>query len=240
MVSDMGYRSQAEFVFILGMHRSGTSCLAGCLQRCGLYLGNVQVHSRHNQKGNHELRTVRRIHDRILKKNGGRWDRPPAKIDTAWFDRIQLAWVAHMLKRQTPCGIKDPRMLFLLDIWIDIVRSYTMIGTYRHPISVIRSLQKRDHITFSDGLYIWLTYNHRLVFLHKIHQFPIICFDLTSIEEYFQLVVHCAEKLELRPNLDKIRDFVTVELQHQSDEQLPVPEACQELYAYLDSHCVRL
>ena len=31
------------FVFVLGMHRSGTSCLAGCLEHCGLHLGDVRV-----------------------------------------------------------------------------------------------------------------------------------------------------------------------------------------------------
>jgi len=28
-------------ILILGMHRSGTSCLAGCLEEAGLYLGDV-------------------------------------------------------------------------------------------------------------------------------------------------------------------------------------------------------
>ncbi|WP_173204579.1 hypothetical protein [Sphingopyxis sp. BSNA05] len=38
------------FVLILGMHRSGTSCLAGALERCGLHLGDVRRTGTHNKR----------------------------------------------------------------------------------------------------------------------------------------------------------------------------------------------
>ena len=41
-------------IAILGMHRSGTSCLAGSLQEAGIYLGDVVTSAAHNQKGNRE------------------------------------------------------------------------------------------------------------------------------------------------------------------------------------------
>lgn len=46
----------ASTVLILGMHRSGTSCLAGSLQEAGLYLGEVNTAAPHNAKGNRESR----------------------------------------------------------------------------------------------------------------------------------------------------------------------------------------
>jgi hypothetical protein len=57
-----GYTRQATFVFILGMHRSGTSCLAGSLERCGLFLGDVSRSNVSNPRGTHELSEVRRAH----------------------------------------------------------------------------------------------------------------------------------------------------------------------------------
>ncbi len=39
------------FVLNLGMHRCGTSCLAGCLERCGLHLGDVRRTGRHHARG---------------------------------------------------------------------------------------------------------------------------------------------------------------------------------------------
>jgi len=38
--------SSSQAVLILGMHRSGTSCLAGSLQEAGLYLGEVNTAAR--------------------------------------------------------------------------------------------------------------------------------------------------------------------------------------------------
>jgi len=49
----------AETVAILGMHRSGTSCLAGSLQELGLYLGEVYDQNPHNPRGNRENAAAR-------------------------------------------------------------------------------------------------------------------------------------------------------------------------------------
>lgn len=230
------YHAQADFVFVLGMHRSGTSCLAGCLQRCGLYLGDVQLHNRDNQRGNHELKAVERLHDRILAKNKGGWNRPPERIETGWLDRLRLARIVSTLKRHPPCGIKDPRILLFLDTWFATVRIYTIIGTYRHPMAVVQSLQKRNAITYEDGISLWLIYNSILVSLHKKYHFALISFDLTDKDLYCHIIARCAEYLGLRPELEQIRDFVSLELQHQFSEHLPVPEPCQELYSYLENH----
>ena len=45
-------------VLVLGMHRSGTSCLAGSLQQAGLELGDVFTSNPFNKKGNREHRDV--------------------------------------------------------------------------------------------------------------------------------------------------------------------------------------
>ena len=44
-------RHQAP-IFVLGMLRSGTSCLTGILEEAGLFLGDVKRKSRFNAKGN--------------------------------------------------------------------------------------------------------------------------------------------------------------------------------------------
>jgi hypothetical protein len=38
-------------IIILGMHRSGTSLVAGCLEAAGLYLGPVNNYAPFNKKG---------------------------------------------------------------------------------------------------------------------------------------------------------------------------------------------
>ena len=64
-------------VVILGMHRSGTSVLAGSLQEAGLVLGDVVTQAPHNKKGNRENRAIMFMQEDLLQSNGGSWDNPP-------------------------------------------------------------------------------------------------------------------------------------------------------------------
>ena len=41
-------------ILMLGMHRSGTSCLTGIMQALGVHLGEVFTESTWNKKGNRE------------------------------------------------------------------------------------------------------------------------------------------------------------------------------------------
>ena len=75
---------KATFVFIIGMHRSGTSCLAGSLERCRLFLREVTRCNRYNPKDNHELKAVRRIRNEMLAANGGTWRQPPVRVMVNW------------------------------------------------------------------------------------------------------------------------------------------------------------
>ena len=69
-----------EILCVLGMHRSGTSCLTGSLQEAGLYLGDCHTWNPHNLKGNRENQEIVDINDRVLADNGGAWDAPPERV----------------------------------------------------------------------------------------------------------------------------------------------------------------
>ena len=65
-------------VVILGMHRSGTSLLAGSLEAAGLNLGEVKKASPYNRMGNKENASIRSLNNALHKKSGAAWRRPPA------------------------------------------------------------------------------------------------------------------------------------------------------------------
>jgi hypothetical protein len=231
-----GYTSQAEFLFILGMHRSGTSCLAGNLERCGLFLDDVVRDSPHNAKGNHEFRKARYVHSQILHASGGSWHRPPAVIKVNWQQKRALRAIASQLSRHIPCGLKDPRLLLLLDAWIKVVDTYTLIGTFRHPIAVARSLTERNQMPAEEAHNLWLTYNTKLVWWHKIHHFPIIEFDLSDIDAYCHAVATAAITLGLKPDMTRLREFTSPDLNHSLLKDASVPSSCQAVYNYLRRH----
>ena len=70
-VHDLSSELPARLIAVLGMHRSGTSYLAGSLQEAGLILGDCHTWNKHNEKGNRENQKFVDLHDAILEANVG-------------------------------------------------------------------------------------------------------------------------------------------------------------------------
>ncbi|MBF0232547.1 MAG: hypothetical protein HQK65_05850 [Desulfamplus sp.] len=227
-----------HFIFILGMHRSGTSCLAGALERCGLYLGNVRRTGKFNAKGYYEIKAVQQIHDQILGLNLGTWCAPPQKVLVHPFHRKAIEKIAVQLSRRPPCGLKDPRLILLLEAWLDIVPiPYLLVGTFRHPQAVAQSLARRNGIPEEEGYKLWLHYNSALMQNHQAHKFPLVEFDLSNMTIYCHIIAALALKLGLNPDLSQLHEFISPELVHHHPDQLTVPLICREVYAYLQRYC---
>ncbi len=193
-------------VLILGMHRSGTSCLTGMLKQYGLYVGQVSNSNKFNKKGNQESSTVISINDQLLSANGG-----------SWYEPVQVQSIPSVLQQQIKefkqqmrdsdkiWGIKDPRMLFCLSAWLD--PNTTFIGTFRHPMSVVSSLEKRQQAGILkinrkvNWKELWFQYNYQLISLYRKNPFPIINFDWES-ERYRSAVRHIAHTLSLNSEGD--------------------------------------
>lgn len=168
---------------ILGMHRSGTSCLTGTLQECGIELGNVHVKNPFNLRGNREHPAVMALNDELLEQNGGAWDAPI--VVTRWNDQ-QAEQRESILDEVKPAsgshwGFKDPRTLFTLPFWQESLPPDTIyIATFRHPLAVARSLAHRNKFPIDKGLSIWKAYNSRLLVLAKDIRVPMLNFDLPA------------------------------------------------------------
>src|SRR5277367_6186978 len=67
-------------VLVLGMHRSGTSALAGALEAMGFEAGpsdDLMEGDEGNPQGYFELRSIAALNDEVLAHYRGRWDSPP-------------------------------------------------------------------------------------------------------------------------------------------------------------------
>lgn len=230
------HAKQGNLIFVLGMHRSGTSCLAGCLEACGLYLGEVSKSNIHNRRGNQELRAVNLLHEKILNRNGGTWDYPPESIQITTQDKNDFQEILGSFPDNAICGIKDPRILFLADEWMELQKDISLIATYRHPLLVAASLQKRNQMNLEKGLSLWNIYNDKLVKLHKKYGFHIIKFCLDDQNEYMDSVAQAAILFGLNPDLKRMKEFVRRELEHEKDHLLPIPDQCRNIYAYLEKN----
>lgn len=171
-------------VVVLGMHRSGTSCLIGSLQNRGLYLGQVHESNRYNRKGNRESPLIVDLNTGILRYNSADWAMPPVH-PIKWTDEHVTTGCAIVKSFASASGghwgFKDPRTLLVLPFWESVLKRYRYFGTVRHPTLVARSLQNRNNkFTIEQGLNLWREYNLRLLDLLRRSAFPVISFDAES------------------------------------------------------------
>ena len=191
-------------VVVLGMHRSGTSFLMGSLQRAGLHLGTVSNWNEHNRRGNREQSDVVALNDAVLAANGAAWDHPPTRPVRWSADHLQEArQIIRENSDPTGWGFKDPRTLLTLRGWQQELSKPTFVGTFRHPMAVVESLQKRAayggiDMTLGHCLSLWHTYNACLLAQYRAAPFPIVSFDAPAPELQRQ-VNHVAHQLGLQP-----------------------------------------
>ena len=165
-------------LIVLGMHRSGTSCLAGMLQGAGFEAGKVQVWNADNDRGNREHLGVMALNEALLNDSGGSWDRPTAELEITERHRHRGRQIlAELNDTGSPWMFKDPRSVWTLSFWRELAPETLTLGIFRHPLAVIRSLAHRDNTPPAIALNLWCCYNERLLACHDATPFPILVFD---------------------------------------------------------------
>jgi hypothetical protein len=176
---------------VLGMHRSGTSCLTHLLESAGLKTGGIVRRSNpNNLKGMFEHPGVRDVNLDILHQFSGSWDQPPEQVFVSELDPRKVRRALEEFKSVPRWLIKDPRMLLTLDAWLPHLKKYQLIGSFRHPLAVSESLHQRNNIPIDTGVRLWLHYNRRLVDYHRRSAFPLIQFgcDPDDYKENFEML----------------------------------------------------
>lgn len=227
----------AGAVLILGMHRSGTSCLAGSLQALGLTLGRVHEWNPHNLKGNREHPGIMNLNDAVLAHSGGAWDQPPEHPSwTQAHARERDALLAELERGGGGAwGFKDPRTLLLLPFWLEALDRPSFVGTFRHPARVANSLRARGRMPVEAGLALWLTYNQRLLDLYALSPFPLISFDLAE-DEYAAAIAGVAQALGLAvPSACQRHPFFDAQLRGAPAADAEVSQEALLLHARLDA-----
>lgn len=227
---------RSKVICVLGMHRSGTSCLAGCLQDYGLHLGDVVNAAPHNKKGNKENLTVRGINDLVLAASGGSWDQPPGTL--SWNDglRARRDELISSYANFPSWGFKDPRTLITLPFWLEALPNLHFIGTFRHPTAVAESFEKREGTDPTTAIALWKDYNLKLIEYIEIYNFPLVCFDW-SYEKYCQSLLEiCAHAgLNEIPAISGFSFYDSKLRHHVSARQHRVPNDIWDIYLRLES-----
>lgn len=227
-----------KVVVVLGMHRSGTSLLTGTLQEAGLVLGDVVTSAPHNHKGNREALPIRELHDDLLQRSGGAWNKPPSQV--VW-EPIHLAFrdlVVDAYRGEACWGFKDPRSLFCLEGWLDALPQLQAVAIVRHPEAVARSLYARDHLALDEGLMLWKIYNQKLLYWMDCINVPLLHFG-SDLDMFCVDAAVLIEELDLPCRQDaKSFQFPDASLQNQSPSGLQLPSEIDDLYGILLRRCI--
>lgn len=157
-----------QALIVLGMHRSGTSSVAGTLAMLGAEAPKTLMPAHlDNQKGYWESAPLVELNDRILASAGSNWSDWRAfsrdwegSAAAAGLKRELSDRIAQEFGESPLIVLKDPRLCRLFPVWKDVLQEqgFTLhiLIPLRSPLEIAASLAKRDGYSNSRSLLIWL------------------------------------------------------------------------------------
>lgn len=159
-----------KLLLILGMHRSGTSLLAGSCRLLGADLGDRMMQARQdNVMGFWEHDEVVQLHDRMLERLGFAWDDVRALPDKWWsYEAIRplRETLKTVLQRDFGASglgcVKDPRLCRMLPLWQELLKELGWQPVYllatREPGEIAASLRSRNGFSAEKSTLLTLRY----------------------------------------------------------------------------------
>lgn len=167
---------KVPLIFVIGMHRSGTSALTRALSLLGLNLpDDLLAPNQDNPFGYWEPKVVVDFNQRLLQRLGRHWS-DPKPLSTDWqlkevagFTASDAAEIlSHEYEKIALRGefsgivIKDPRLSRTMPVWLRAAQlcgfDVSCLIACRKPVEVFKSLQARDKMPREHALQLWLTY----------------------------------------------------------------------------------
>ncbi|HVV96926.1 MAG TPA: glycosyltransferase [Rhodanobacteraceae bacterium] len=149
-------------IVVLGMHRSGTSSVAGLLARFGAWPGenSALLIGPDNPRGHYELAELHSACVRRLAAAGGDWKQPPVDALPEAIDafRREVAAILDTLAPRRPWFVKEPRLCLLVRELLPLLTRPVFVHVVRDPLEVADSLAARDGLDRNDALALWERY----------------------------------------------------------------------------------
>ncbi|MDI3547538.1 MAG: hypothetical protein PWR10_1190 [Halanaerobiales bacterium] len=180
-------------VIVLGMHRCGTSMIAGVLNKLGINMGDKLLgKSPSNPLGHFEDEDFLDLNERILKAARGSWLNPPSEKEILeQKEQFQAEIMTLTSKVNTGIwGWKDPRTSLTIDLYIDYLENPYFIVCHRKAEDVAASLQKRDpdFINIESGINLRNLYEERINNFFSEHP------GLPRLDLYYEEVINAPRK----------------------------------------------
>lgn len=223
--------SATKTIIILGMHRSGTSMVAGVLNILGVNMGkNLIGPDWSNPLGHFENIEFVRLNDEILKEAGGSWDNPPKREEILTQKGKFSLQIKNLIEKEKSeiWGWKDPRTSLTIELYLPYLENPYFIVCYRDSEKIAHSLEKRNKMKIEKGMKLSEVYNSRIknffqsnlnfkkleLSYEKVIEYPerhlkrIISFlEISPSKEQYQKALGFILSPERKERLKKIRRF---------------------------------
>lgn len=224
--------SDRTAIVVLGMHRSGTSSVAGALSILGAASPRTLMPAAEdNPKGFWESQVLMAFHDRLLEAGGSNWrdwrpfdlpgvlDRRPEFLLEA-RERLDGEFDGHEL-----IVFKDPRLCRFFPLWEQVLEDagyrIVIVTPLRSPTEVAASLIARNAMNIEEACRLWL--RHVLSSERASRGHPRLFVEWSSfLQDWRGCVQRMQTSLELALDLDNaprataVDEFLTVDLKRQS------------------------
>lgn len=224
-------------VIVLGVHRSGTSALAGALTALGFHPGDklLPAVAGVNNSGFFEDQRVVDLNDRLLTSLGRDWNWPgplPSGWQTAPAVRALQGDIDGYIEQQSTHKhwlLKDPRLCQLLPVWLEAFKRQSIrphiLLSYRQATEVSHSLQSRDTMSAASAEALWAHHLLTSEALSRGQKRMLVRYS-ALVENSAATLADVIQWLEIKPTNDQLtaaQTFVSKGQRHQKANELGVP-----------------
>jgi hypothetical protein len=220
-----------EAILVLGMHRSGTSAVAGALSLLGAAPpAHLLPVAPDNPSRFWESEPILGTNDWILNQGAAKWydclgfdpDALDARTRGTALTFIMLCMMSEFADAPLPL-IKDPRICQLLDLWLPALcarrTTPVVVLVLRSPDKVVESLAAREHLPAAITTALWLRHMLDAEFVTRFCRRHVILYDdlLRDWREALTLAGHrtaIAWPIGLEAAAPRIDRFIDVRLRH--------------------------
>ena len=225
-----------RLLMVLGMHRSGTSAVAGHLCSHGFRAPYDTPPADHNNPtGYWESQSIVRLHTELLAEAQSSWDDPflPAAEEMGADMVTSRAHLAQALAAAFPgeadrsgvALLKDPRHCRWLPLWNSFISAHcidsAVLLIHRHPMAVLKSLKRREQLPADRILLLWLEHTLEAEFYSRRFRRVIVSYEqflknpsatVASVQGLWPDLDFAAKdqedgvKVEVRPDLNHAKD----------------------------------
>ena len=232
-------------IVVHGVHRSGTSFWASLLEKAGCWYAEDEYRmppQKDNPRGFWERTDVVEVNDRILSSAGLIWFTLNPRIEALDDPKLrqyceqEIQGIVGRLDKHENWFLKDPRLSITWPRWAAYIQPTHHLVVHRHPISVAKSLNRRNGISVQHGLIFWY-HQTRMIAKSLLSEKNVINVQFSAndsnADRWLSIINNLFSTSESNPKL-KLNDvdslFESKLVNHQNTNENTIGEKAKKVY----------